>query len=205
MLAGYREYVDWITRPVAEFSDRIGLTPNTLTVLSFLTAVLAGYTLWLGQMGRSRLLILGGILVLVSSLLDAVDGKLARLQGVESSRGDFLEHTADRYADLAIILGIGLGPTAGPLVTLFAVTGTLLTSYMGTQAQAVGAGRDYGGLLGRADRLVLLSVIPIIQGLYPGYTLLGANLLFLLLAFIAVFGNLTALERFLRGWNSLTD
>ena len=40
---------------------------------------------------------------------------------------------------------------------------------MGTQAQAVGAGREYAGLLGRADRLVVLAIVPVIQYFDEGY------------------------------------
>src|SRR2546421_433634 len=50
-------------------------------------------------------------------------------------------------------------------VGTLALLGVLLTSYMGTQAQAVGQGRAYGGILGRADRLVLLFLGGLIQWL----------------------------------------
>src|SRR2546430_14514327 len=52
-------------------------------------------------------------------------------------------------------------------VGMLALLGVLLTSYMGTQAQAVGQGRAYGGILGRADRLVLLFLGGLIQWLGP--------------------------------------
>ena len=44
-----------------------------------------------------------------------------------------------------------------------AIIGVLMLSYMGTQAQAVGAGREYAGLLGRADRLIVLMLVPILS------------------------------------------
>jgi archaetidylinositol phosphate synthase len=71
---------------------------------------------------------------------------------------------------------------------------------MGTQSQAVGYKREYSGLLGRADRLVLLMVAPIIQHIllhYSGLTLIyGFYLLEWLLIYFAVVGNITAIQRF---------
>ena len=62
-----------------------------------------------------------------------------------------------------ILGGISLGPIVEERVGVVALLGVLLLSYMGTQAQAVGAGRVYEGVLGRADRLVILTLVPMIQ------------------------------------------
>ena len=75
----------------------------------------------------------------------------------------------------------------------------LLTSYMGTQAQAIGYKRNYSGLLGRADRMVLLIFAPIIQHfllLYGVSTIYTFNLLEWVLIYFAVVGNFTAIQRF---------
>lgn len=200
-----RAWADPWLEPLARRAARMGLSPNVVTVASFGLAVLAGGLLWYGQTGTTALLALGGLLVLVSAGLDALDGRLARLQGSASARGDYLDHVTDRYADLAILLGIGLGPLVDLRITLLAVIGTLLTSYMGTQAQAVGVGRDYKGLLSRADRLVLLGVVPVMQALLPpslGLPL-GWSLLAWLLLFIGVLGNITAVQRFAAAWGQL--
>lgn len=200
-----RAWADPWLEPLARRAARMGLSPNVVTVASFGLAVLAGGLLWYGQTGTTALLALGGLLVLASAGLDALDGRLARLQGSASARGDYLDHVTDRYADLAILLGIGLGPLVDLRITLLAVVGTLLTSYMGTQAQAVGVGRDYKGLLSRADRLVLLGVVPVMQALLPpGLGLpLGWSLLAWLLLVIGVLGNITAVQRFAAAWGQL--
>jgi archaetidylinositol phosphate synthase len=62
-----------------------------------------------------------------------------------------------RYADLAILLGIAASGFADPTLAVLALVSVLLTSYMGTQAQALGQGRLYAGLLARADRLLVLA------------------------------------------------
>jgi archaetidylinositol phosphate synthase len=70
---------------------------------------------------------------------------------------------------------------------------------MGTQAQAIGHIRDYSGLLGRADRLALLIVFPVIQHVTLPLSFQlpwGTTVLELVLIYFAVVGNITALQRF---------
>ena len=86
---------------------------------------------------------------------------------IEGPKGDFLDHVVDRYADIFIITGIIGGGNSGWLIGIFALTGVLMSSYLGTQAQAVGVGRYYGGLLGRADRLLLIMVAGILTLIFP--------------------------------------
>ena len=84
-------------------------------------------------------------------------------------------------------------------VGLLAIVGVLLTSYMGTQAQAIGYKRDYSGLLGRADRLVLLMIFPIVQHIalrFPVQLPWNITIIELVLGYFAVVGNITALQRF---------
>jgi archaetidylinositol phosphate synthase len=78
-----------------------------------------------------------------------------------------------------------------------------MSSYLGTQAQAVGVGRYYGGLLGRADRLVLILVVGVVDLLFPmnwyvlGFSLSWFGWLFIL---FGIFGHITAFQRFAYVW-----
>jgi archaetidylinositol phosphate synthase len=74
-----------------------------------------------------------------------------------------------------------------------------MASYLGTQAQAVGVGRYYGGLLGRADRLVMIMVVGIIDLLVP-LSFWGLSLLGWMLVLFGVFGHITAFQRFAYVW-----
>ncbi len=102
-------------------------------------------------------------LIFFSGMFDVLDGEVARTTGRTSARGDLLDHVFDRYADVFIVLGIAVSGYANPLLALLALVSLLLTSYMGTQAQAVGQGRLYSGLLSRADRLVVLALATFLE------------------------------------------
>ena len=140
----------------------VKISPNTITWLSLIFAIMAGISVYFTYKWPYAVLIAFFFGVL-NSICDLVDGDLARLTGKTSVVGDFLDHTFDRYADIAILLGMVLSPLCSTEWGVFAISGVLLVSYMGTQAQAMGAGRIYGGLLGRADRLTVLGIVGIGQ------------------------------------------
>ncbi|MFQ6072420.1 MAG: hypothetical protein ACE5KT_06950 [Methanosarcinales archaeon] len=79
----------------------------------------------------------------------------------------------------------------------------LLTSYLGTQAQAVGVGRYYGGLIGRVDRLVLIILASIIT-LY-NIKIYSLSILGWTMVFIAITSHVTALQRFIYIWRNLKE
>jgi len=94
---------------------------------------------------------------------------------------------------------LALSSWCRPSIGLLAIVGVLLTSYMGTQAQAIGYKRDYSGLLGRADRLALLIVFPIIQHIALHSSLQlpwNTTIIEWVLIYFAVVGNITAIQRF---------
>ncbi len=190
--------------PVAASLESIGATPNQVSVVSFCVAVGAAVGFFVATPATYAV---GAALVALSGVLDVVDGQLARRIGESSAQGDLLDHTLDRYSDLALLVGITAGIDAWAL-GLFAVTGVFLTSYMGTQAQAVGAGRDYGGLLGRADRLALAVVAGALHPVLPVVAGTEAVAGFVpfewLLILFAVLGNLTAAQRFWASWKGLS-
>jgi archaetidylinositol phosphate synthase len=195
----YRSVADRLLGPWVSAADRLGLSPDQVSVIAFLVAVAAAAAF---AAGSAPLYAVGALLVLLNGWLDVVDGALARHQGVASDGGDFLDHVLDRYADVAIIAGFTAGTEAYAL-GFAAVTGVLLTSYLGTQIQAVGIGREYGGLLGRADRLALAGIVGVVAAIYSAPIVAGLNVVGLLLALFAVVGHLTAVQRFLGAWSDL--
>ena len=128
-----------------------------------------------------------------------MDGAVAREMKCQSKRGDFLDHAVDRYADIFIITGIFASGMVPWQIGVLALTGVLMASYLGTQAQAVGVGRYYGGLLGRADRLVLIMLVGIIDLIAP-MTFYWLSWFGWLLLFFGIFGHITAFQRFAYVW-----
>ena len=186
------------------------VSPNLLSLLSLLCAALAGVAFALSDGGRGSItlwLVLAALFVTLNAVLDGLDGLVAREMGNASRKGDFLDHVIDRYADLLMIGGIVFGGYAPWPIGLLALLGVLLASYMGTQAQAVGIGRMYSGLLGRADRIVLILGATALTVIYPlplpssgpvSFSFLGWALVI-----IALLGHATALQRFVNTWRQL--
>lgn len=205
VLNRYRDTADKILVPIAKRMSNIN--PDLISWLAFIFAVLSGASYFFST---TFLVFLGGIFLILNSLFDALDGKIAKLTDKASLRGDFLDHTIDRYADIFIIGGIVLGSLCRLWIGFFAVLGVLMTSYMGTQAHAVGVSRNYGGIAGRADRLALLILTTIVFVIlsYFGITyfsIAGFELktFEILMIWFAVTGHMTAIQRGIQTWREL--
>ena len=184
------------------------VNPNAISWASRLIAGLAGLAFFLG--GTVGLLA-AILLVLGSAYLDALDGKVAKMFQKASRKGDFVDHVFDRYADVFLLAGIAFAVYCRVSVGLLALVGVMLTSYMGTQAQALGLGRHYGGILGRADRLVLLFLGGLLQllaapsgGVFWGVGIVAFQPLEWIMVLFAVLGNLTAIQRAVEIWRDLS-
>jgi len=203
VLDSQRENVDPLLTSIAKYL--IHINPNLLSWLSLLFAFFAGIFFYFSSPDKeldNYFLYFAVLFVFLNGFFDAIDGKVAKLAHKTSKKGDFLDHALDRYADVFIVGGLALSPwlKAHTYIGLLAIVGMLLTSYMGTQAQAIGYKRNYKGLLGRADRLVILMFIPIIQHIFIIYDdfifLSGFYLLEWALIYFAIVGNLTSIQRF---------
>lgn len=187
----YRGKMGRILNPIALALYRHGVSANQLSALSLISAVVAGVAFY------AQLLSLAILAIACNALFDALDGCLARSSNSESLKGDLIDHVVDRYADIFIFGGITLGGYVAWQIGLLAIVGVLMTSYLGTQAQALGVGRNYRGLLGRADRLVLIFFVALLSIIFPE-NLIWFPLLGWMMVFVALASNFTALQRFYR-------
>ena len=194
----YRDFGMKILNPLAK---RMPIGPMGISFLSLLTAIGAGYSFYIADLENTNWLLIGALMVFLTAVLDALDGMVARFRKISSRRGDLIDHTLDRVADIIIVGGIALGPLVDITVGFAAIIGILMLSYMGAQAQAVGAGREYAGLLGRADRLVILVMVPIIQYFLEGYQ--DWNYMTLMCYVFAIVCTLSAFYRFNKIWTEL--
>lgn len=196
-----REASRSFTEPVAGIVERLGLTPNMLSILSLCFSFLAFLFYYLSASDH-RMLLGAAVMVMLNGLADAVDGALARRMGHADHRGDFLDHVIDRYSDVLILSGIIFAGYVTWEIGLLAVVGVLMTSYIGTQAQAVSLKRCYGGMLGRADRLVFLIIATLANALYP-HRIEGLQILGWTVVITMLLSHITALQRFVYIWRRL--
>lgn len=142
---------------LGRFLAKLGLTPNMLTVigltLNAIVAVIIGT-------GHPRI---GGVLLLVASAFDMLDGAVARASGATSKFGAFLDSTLDRYSEAVVFGGVlvyflDTGDAKKGAILAFASTvGSLMISYARARAEAVGYGASVG-LLARPERVILLAL-----------------------------------------------
>ncbi len=176
---------------------RLGLSPNAWTGLA-LAAALVGFLALV-----DKRLLSGLLLFLLSGALDMVDGAVARATGQTSTAGAFLDGVLDRYVEALLILGLlfYLGPNAEFLIPVGAwiailIFGAVMTSFVRAYADHRGLVKDQlvlakemGGLLERAERLILIYAGMIGALLFEDGWLLGA------IVIAALLSNLTAIQR----------
>lgn len=196
-----RKNFDPIIMFIANYFKRFN--PDILTWIGLIFALFGGIFFYFSNPQleiNQRYLFIAALFVFLNGLFDAIDGKVAKITKKNSKKGDFLDHALDRYGDILILCGLALSTwNRFPILGLFALSGMLLTSYMGTQSQAIGYKRNYSGFLGRADRLFLLMIVPIFQYLLlyvDVIHLLNLYLLEWVLIYFGVMGNITAAQRF---------
>jgi CDP-diacylglycerol--glycerol-3-phosphate 3-phosphatidyltransferase len=187
-----RQFVTSIMRPLA----RLGITPNTLTLLGLLLSCITAVVIAQGS------LFIGGLLVLFAGIFDMFDGALARAKNAASAFGAFFDSTLDRYSESIILFGLlwyaihaqalqnsfsipwPPGNEQAWMICLIyiAVVGSLMVSYAKARAEGLGL-ECKTGLLARPERVVILAI-----GLITGMEIWAVLLL-------AVFSNVTAVER----------
>ena len=170
-----KEALLFVLRPAVRWLSVMRVRPDTLTVV--------GWTLALGAavlfgLGYARV---AGLVMLLGGLFDALDGAVARETNRMSSFGAFLDSTLDRLSESAVFVGLlffyaGANRPYEALLAGVAMTFSLLTSY--TRARAEGLNIDCEvGLLERAGRVVILSVLAIAGLPTVGLGLLAAGAL----------------------------
>lgn len=147
---------------VGQWFASVGITPNMATLIGLALNVVVAIIIAAGFP------VIGGILLLVASAFDMVDGAIARATNSVSTFGGFFDSTIDRYSEIVVYIGLAywLNQTSddhiGSLLTLIAATGALMISYARARAEALGYKASVG-LVARPERVVLLAVCLIIN------------------------------------------
>lgn len=142
--------------PLVRLAQRLGITPNRVTIAGFGIVIVAAGVVAAGQ------LLPGAVILVAGSLLDAVDGALARATGGATPFGSFLDSTLDRAAEGILYVGIVVyflrtspDPLGPALLALAALCGSFMVSYTRAKAEALGLSASVG-LAPRTERLVLV-------------------------------------------------
>jgi CDP-diacylglycerol--glycerol-3-phosphate 3-phosphatidyltransferase len=201
---GLMEMAYWGLQPVGDFLIFLRLTPNAISILSFIFGGLTGIALAFGHFGSA------GFLSTISSLMDSLDGMVARKTGVASDSGEVLDAAVDRYVEFFFFAGLIYYYRDVPWLVLLssaALLGSFMVSYSTAKAEALHVIPPRGNMR-RTERALYLTLGAILspisiqsyelsksyqsQGLYPiqiGYPMVFA--LFL----VALFANLSAFQR----------
>ena len=186
--------------PVAAFFCRIGVSPNQVSLLALFFGLLCAYLF------SRQMFLEGSIALLVSAILDLVDGAVARQSSSQTRFGAVFDWIVDKYIDALVLLGIGLSgigiitrilplpPLADFAVVAFAITGSLMNTFIkpvvyaeiGYQERVGGKIEDPlegVGFFGRPETFIVLFA-----GGLTGFIWLSVLV-------IAVCTNLSALQR----------
>jgi len=176
--------------PIGKGLEQAGVSANFLTGLGLVCSVVTALLIATGEL---RWAVLG---LIASGFVDLLDGAVARRTGQASPRGAFFDSVTDRVSDAVVLGGVawylaGESPYL-PMLAFAAVALSMLISY--ERARAEGLGYDArGGLMERAERMVLLGIA------------LFFNLLVPALWLMIVLASFTAIQRFVKVWRQASD
>ncbi|WP_214370789.1 phosphatidylinositol phosphate synthase [Pseudonocardia sp. H11422] len=166
-----RARVNRVTDPIGRWLVGRGISPDVVTVIGTVGAVAAA--LWFLPRGE---LIVGPFVITAFVLLDLLDGAMARARGHGTPFGAVLDSTCDRLADGALFaalawwaLAVADQPAAGAAALVCLVAGQIV-SYVKARAEAEGLSAD-GGLVERAERLIIALLGTFLQGVGVPYAL----------------------------------
>jgi len=147
------------------FLFRLPLSPNQLTLAGTAATVLAALALSRGWFA------LAALALAVGALGDVADGAVARIKGLETPFGAFLDSTLDRLADMALFLGLIVyyaeqGRLGAVWLTGGALMASVLVSYARARAESLLPTLS-GGWFERGERILLLEIGAVAQALFP--------------------------------------
>ena len=207
-----RARVRGLMTPVAVGLGRLGLSPNALTVIGFLIAIVAAGA------AAAQAWLLAGLLVVFGGVFDLFDGALARATNRVSSLGAFMDSVFDRWGEGVVYVGIPIGCLAddfdlGAFLAAAAMASAFMVSYTRAKAESLGftpgTGMANVGLAPREVRIAILTAGLLVAGamggvvpedpgalMYvPAYMSYGRWPLAIALGLIAVLATITTIQR----------
>ena len=150
-------------QPIGRALGRSGLSPNALTTTSLIVALGAGAAY------AFRSPILGALGLLSSSIVDMLDGAVARATRSASRFGAVYDHVLDRYTEFFALAGVGLGGFSDWIWVLYCLFGMVMASFTRAKAESVGGLKHCTvGVAERQEKLVILLIGSMLQPFIAG-------------------------------------
>ncbi|MEM3587383.1 MAG: CDP-alcohol phosphatidyltransferase family protein [Candidatus Jordarchaeaceae archaeon] len=213
MLGKFKETLTKLFLPAAQSAVRVGLTPNRITVLGFILSIISsifiigGFIYPISLIDEGLRLIIVSILIFSVGFCDLLDGLVARLTGMITAFGGFLDSVLDRYTEVFIFAALIIAGYCNNIWGIIALVGALLVSYARARAETAGLKNLGIGIAERPERLAILGVAILFQGIIfltsffiPPQQPTITYWAIILLAFLTHF---TVLQRFLYAYKRL--
>ncbi len=184
-------------RPAEAFLIACRIHPDLITLSALLLSVVGALLIvFSSKEGLLFLLCSTPFVSLGRTVLNALDGMVAKDTGLARPWGEVLNEFSDRLADLALFLGLAMSKLcSGPLM-ISSLISVLLASYLGILSKAAGGRRQYGGIMGKADRMILLALAGPLAFVLAKTGVCSCNFVLDCFAFIVLGGSLlTIIER----------
>ncbi|TXT57658.1 MAG: conserved membrane protein of unknown function [Candidatus Thorarchaeota archaeon] len=166
MLGKLRERYQKVMMPVGRTLAKTGITPNMITGLTVLVAMISTYFFFMGE------LLIGLAVMIFTVVMDMFDGAVARAANLASPFGATFDHTLDRYAEFLFMLGLMLGPIGAVSIPwwpftlgdkfvhwfwgFFTLFGMIMASFSRAKAESVGGMDNCAvGIAERQEKLIL--------------------------------------------------
>lgn len=190
MLDGlFKSKIDRFWDRLAKGLARTGLTPNMITLLGFILSLIFCLYFYVYENYAGF-----GILLVLTFACDSLDGAVARMTDTATKYGSYLDAVVDRYQEVVIYFVIG-AVTEFWILVFWVITGSLLISYNKARVaiDTPISNTDWPDLLERLERVIILCLALILEGVFP-----GKNILYYMLILMGVLTHFTAVQRFLR-------
>lgn len=146
-----------VLSPVTNFFIRHRVSPTTINMWGLVLSIITGACLYFSYT-NPWLLLPVPVLVFVRTAFNALDGLVSRSLGIASKFGEVLNEFLDRVSDAAIFFGLAIAPFSNLKLGSITVIIILLNSYLSIVSKAAGGSRQYGGIMGKADRMIYLGI-----------------------------------------------
>src|SRR6267378_270762 len=190
MLSKIQYLVEGHFRLVAGAFNRAGFTPNSVTGIGFLLTLIASlfYSTGLGTVWLVSGALLG---LLTGAYFDAVDGAMARRYHRISKMGGILDSVLDRVGEITLYVGLAVGSLVPGWLSLWALSASLMVSYVRARVDIEGVKLKGIGLAERPERLLILLIATIFAAFNPLSLEFGVSL-------VALLSTVTIIERLYR-------